>query len=445
MITTPVVRVVVVNWNGGQLTHDCVRSLLGTDWPADSLEVLVVDNASTDGSTERLARDFPKVTVIRNAENLGFAEACNQGARSPGAYDFLALVNNDATVDPGWLPPLVQALQADPGLGAACPKILFSPSFIDVEVHVRRRPGRDPGVALRQVSVDGRDVTPKVQYLHGFEWSRDRFSIGSPDRRTLGDAAIRVPVPGDVASAESVEVVLEGEEAIVELRCGESRVIHRVDGKVATVAAGAEPYRVINNLGVEIDQLGRGTDRAFRARDDGSHDQPVEVAGWSGGGVLLRRSYLDDCGLFDPQFFIYYEDLDLSWRGRRRGWRYRTAPQSVLNHLHTATNVEGSARFWFHNDRNRLLMLARNAAVTTILEAVWDFLVTTGSYARQDIVSPLLARRRPGPAMVGLRLRTLLSFLRLLPGVIWTRLSGPQKVGTRPPTEISSWLRPGGR
>lgn len=445
MIAAPAVRVVVVNWNGGQLTHDCLQSLLATDWPADSLELLVVDNASTDGSAEKLARDFPRVTIIRNTENVGFAEACNQGARSPGAYDFLALVNNDATVDPGWLAPLVEVLQADPQLGAACPKILFAPSFVDVEVHVRRRPDTARGVELRQVSVDGRDVSSKVQYRYGFDWGRDRFSIGRIERHAGSDAAIRVPLPPDVTAPESVEVVLEGEAAIVELRCGGSRVIHRVDGKVATVPAGAEPYRVINNLGVEIDRLGRGTDRAFRERDDGSQDQPAEVAGWSGGGVLLRRPYLDDCGLFDPQFFIYYEDLDLSWRGRRRGWRYRTVPASVLNHVHTATNVEGSARFWFHNDRNRLLMLARNAAVTTVLEAVWEFLVTTGSYARQDVVSPLLARQRPGPAMLALRLRTLLSFLALAPGVIWTRLRGTQKIGTRPPRQVSSWLRPGGR
>ena len=50
---------------------------------------------------------------------------------------------------------------------------------------------------------------------------------------------------------------------------------------------------------------------------------------WCGGGVLLRPRYLADVGLFDERFFLYYEDTDLSWRGRSRGWRYRYVPEAA--------------------------------------------------------------------------------------------------------------------
>ena len=195
-------RVVVVNWNGGEFTLDCVRSLLETDWPAEALEVLLVDNDSTDGSLEKIEKELPAVSVVRNDENCGFAEACNEGMRDLDDYDYVALVNNDATVDPGWLRPLVATLEADPRIGAACPKILFTPVFVDVEVAVRRRPEWDEGVTIRSVRVDGRDVTTKVHFRSGFEWARDRFRVGSGDRRIAASGVMRVPIPTKATSPE---------------------------------------------------------------------------------------------------------------------------------------------------------------------------------------------------------------------------------------------------
>src|SRR6266508_3622806 len=66
--------------------------------------------------------------------NRGFAGGCNLGLRDLAGIDYVALVNNDATVDPGWLAPLVDTLAADVKLGAACPKILFAGRFVEVEV-----------------------------------------------------------------------------------------------------------------------------------------------------------------------------------------------------------------------------------------------------------------------------------------------------------------------
>ncbi len=59
-------------------------------------------------------------------------------------------------------------------------------------------------------------------------------------------------------------------------------------------------------------------------------------------------------GLFDERFFMYYEDTDLAWRGRARGWRYRYVPDAVLRHVHAATSVEGSPLFRHYVERNRL-------------------------------------------------------------------------------------------
>jgi GT2 family glycosyltransferase/serine/threonine protein kinase len=122
----PRVSVVVVTYNGVDLTRDCLESLLHREtWP--NLEVIVVDNASSDGTLTYLAgievRD-PRVRVFSNAENRGFAAANNIGiANSSG--DIVVLLNNDTFVPPGLIGRLVVHLTRDPSLGLLCPTTNF--------------------------------------------------------------------------------------------------------------------------------------------------------------------------------------------------------------------------------------------------------------------------------------------------------------------------------
>lgn len=93
------VTIVIVNWNTRQMLADCLNSVIAgaTD---EKYELIVVDNASSDGSCEMIASDFPSVRLIRNAENRGFAAANNQGiVVSDGRY--VLLLNSDTLVSPG--------------------------------------------------------------------------------------------------------------------------------------------------------------------------------------------------------------------------------------------------------------------------------------------------------------------------------------------------------
>ena len=101
---------------------------------------------------------------------------------------------------------------------------------------------------------------------------------------------------------------------------------------------------------------GYGGDRGFLEADRGQYDKPADVFAWCGCSVLLRPRYLAEVGLLDERLFLYYEDIDLSWRGRAQGWRYRYVPESVVRHAHTATSVEGSELFQYYVERNRLLV-----------------------------------------------------------------------------------------
>ena len=110
----PLISVVVANWNGLRYLDHCLSSLAAQTYPA--VEVIVVDNGSSDGSPAWIAEHFPAVHVIANSANRGFAVANNQGiAASRGP--FVALLNNDAWAEPGWLTGLYAAAAPDDRIG----------------------------------------------------------------------------------------------------------------------------------------------------------------------------------------------------------------------------------------------------------------------------------------------------------------------------------------
>ena len=135
---SPFVSVIVVNWNGMPYLEECVRSLLRLSYT--NFEIIVVDNNSSDNSVDLLKQLSPKLTLIINEENLGFARGCNIGIKASKG-DFIALFNNDAVADPEWLTELVTSLSRLKDAGAAggpvyyCDqptKIWFSGGRIDV-------------------------------------------------------------------------------------------------------------------------------------------------------------------------------------------------------------------------------------------------------------------------------------------------------------------------
>ena len=118
----PLVSAIVVNWNGADCVDRCLASLLSQTWPA--LEIIVVDNGSTDGSRELLrARYGSRITLIESPVNLGFAGGNNLAIRAAkGAY--VALLNNDAVAQPDWISALVAAAEADSRIGMCASKVL---------------------------------------------------------------------------------------------------------------------------------------------------------------------------------------------------------------------------------------------------------------------------------------------------------------------------------
>lgn len=255
----------MVTWQGAHLLPSCLRALeaeaalLAAGGAAPHrLSITVIDNASTDGTAQLLARDFPSMRTISNRSNLGFGTACNiglQAALEAGA-DFALLVNNDVELEPGFVGALLAAAHAHPEAG------LFAGTLL-----------------LRD-----------------------------------------------------------------------------------------EP--LVNSTGLVIDSLGRVRDRDFRlpraqlARTDGP------TAGVSGGAALLRCTMLRQIGLFDPAYFAYYEDADLSLRAARAGWLCWYVAKALARHRFSATFGKDSPQQRYLLGRGHLRTLGKHQPLLRALALI---------------------------------------------------------------------------
>jgi len=115
--------VVLVNWNTRGLLRQCLQSVYSSAGQDADMEVLVVDNGSSDGSAEMVRSDFPRATLMQSAENLGFARANNLGIRESSG-DYLLLLNSDTEVVGDAIPRLLAFADRNPGVGMVGPMLL---------------------------------------------------------------------------------------------------------------------------------------------------------------------------------------------------------------------------------------------------------------------------------------------------------------------------------
>lgn len=118
--------IVVLNWNGREDTLACLQSLRALE--GDPVQVVVADNGSTDGSVPAIREQFPEVTLIENGANLGFSGGNNAGIRHALQHgaDWVVLLNNDATLQPGAIDALRRAARERPDAGAFAGKLFFA-------------------------------------------------------------------------------------------------------------------------------------------------------------------------------------------------------------------------------------------------------------------------------------------------------------------------------
>jgi GT2 family glycosyltransferase len=254
----PSVSLVVVNFNGGKLLRQCLRSLLGTDYP--NFEVVVVDNASTDGSLEEMERVFgsdSRVKLVWNSENVGHAEGCNIGAQvTRGRY--LVFLDSDTEFGDGdWLWELVRVMEGDERVGLAQAKLVLAED----------------------------------------EGSLDYVCVG-------------------------------------------------------------------------VDALGTWA-ATYGLQEEALKKENFEILAASSGCCIVRREVFEEAGGFDPDYFIYDDDTDLSLRVRLLGYRVLLVPSAVV--VHRGGVLRGlSSGTLYHSSKNRVRTALKNYELRNVW---WKFYV----------------------------------------------------------------------
>jgi GT2 family glycosyltransferase len=312
------ISVVVLNYNGRRWLKGCLSAVESGLGATD--ELVVVDNASTDGSTELVRHEFPGARLLALDRNLGFAAGNNQGARvARGKY--LAFLNNDTVPQPGWLTAL-----------------------------------RDPFDQERLLAL----TTARIVYLH------NPMLIDS-----AGDGYLR---------------------------------------------AG-------------------GAFKRFHGESASRADQSGVTFGACGAACMIRRDVFFELDGFDEDFFMVYEDVDLSYRARLRGYTCAYAAKAVVHHVGSGTLQKASPTAVFYGQRNLEWAYFKNTPWTLLLRSLPSHLLYDAaalvSYGSRGLLAPYVRAKWSA-------LRGLPALFRKRSVVQRTRRAAPQDLWN---AMDSHWIR----
>lgn len=126
MLAVTRLAIIIVSWNTARLLADCLASIPASLAGIEA-EIVVIDNASADGSADMVTRDFPRVLLLRNPDNAGFARANNQGIAALGEGSdpaYILLLNSDTVGKPGSFREMVHFMDEHPEVGVVGPRLV---------------------------------------------------------------------------------------------------------------------------------------------------------------------------------------------------------------------------------------------------------------------------------------------------------------------------------
>ena len=216
------IAVAVVNWNTEDKSIACVDALMAQ---TTDHTIIAVDNGSEDGFVDRIKTEYPKVQLLANASNLGFAGGVNTAIRwaQKNDFEYIALINSDALPAPNWLEELMKGMKKFKDAGAVTGKFVLTNGLLDS--------------------------------------TGDQYTI-----------------------------------------------------------------------------WGRAYPRGRDLKDEGQFDKAEYVFGASGGASLYKMEVFNSIGLFDEDFFAYYEDVDMSFRMQLAGWKVGYMPSATADHIGGASS-----------------------------------------------------------------------------------------------------------
>jgi GT2 family glycosyltransferase len=168
------------------------------------------------------------------------------------------------------------------------------------------------------------------------------------------------------------------------------------------------PDGKINSTGICISRSGAAWDRGMFEQDNGQYNRREEVFGPCAGAALYRKEMLDEIGLFDEDFFLYMEDVDLAFRGRLAGWSCIYVPEAVVYHHHGGTAGTGSDLSVYYGNRNVIWYVLKDFPARLLITSL-PFIL-----ARNLAVIPYYVLRGQGRVILKSKLDALIGTTKML-------------------------------
>ncbi len=203
------------------------------------------------------------------------------------------------------------------------------------------------------------------------EFVKEKFpkvEIISLDKNTGFAKANNIGMHKAFEDSEVEYIAILNNDAMVEKKwLSEMMKVITQNDKIGSVAPKIKKYykrNIIDSIGNAIHLDGGGVSNHINEVDNGQYDDIKEIFGPSGCSCMYSRRMLEDVQIkddfFDDDFFAYFEDIDLNWRARLRGWKSIFAPNAVVYHKHSETTVLYSPFKAFHTNRNRYFVVIKN-------------------------------------------------------------------------------------
>jgi len=348
---SPCASIIITNSNGSEHLHELFASLRLQTY--QNFEIIFVDDFSSDESIE-IAKSYSidKIVDLSNLfdERVGFAGANNVGLDYVSG-DIVVLQNNDTKLDQNWLEGLVRGLQDDPYTAAACPKIRFYTKFFRLRLEAAAEFSYALTESLQSLSYRKYNV-PVGNEIGG---AVDAVDDGSGKFRCVVDISSEF-------DEFSVRVFNHTSEVSVSLGSEddhfcEERVSTQKDCCRLRKGRGDDRFAfyLINNVGGYQQADGTPGDRGIFHIDKGQFNSREHVPYFCGCSVAIKKDALFGDKLFYDSFVAYYEDSDLSKRLTSYGYNILYAPDSIVYHKHSSSNIEKSSFWRTYTFRNRYL------------------------------------------------------------------------------------------
>lgn len=371
------ISIIIINYNGKRFIDPLFQSLQKMHTGGLRYEIIVVNNGDEDQSIVYLKETYgsmEQLKVVEAGGNLGYAGGNNLGVRHAKG-EYLVFLNNDTAVDADWLVNLYQFMKERPACGMANAKLLFYYDFLSI-----RFTTTDKVFLSKKFRINGKEYIVQAKFCKNLLYEQGRLVC-------FGHSEIAVPLLDGCCDTviECFCIDAFGQENTL-VCCGKKETLCRGSHAVVQVTgseAGKLRYSLVQNAGNALNSRYDGYDIGFGERDCRKYEKPYELVGGCGACIMMRKEDFEACGRFDERFFMYYEDMDLSFRLKKLGKTIMFCPTAVVRHFHTGSSGEWSPFFCYQVSRNKLLFVWKNISK-------WKF----GYYLVRQMLLAVVKRNR---------------------------------------------------